>query len=126
MQRLLAAHSVIDGVWAANDLMALGALEALAEAGRTAKVVGVNGLPAAIDHIEQGTMLASADFSAFNIATIAARAALRHLAGEPVPKQILIPARLIDRTNHRAWQVPFEARPLAAWEDVVGRCSVTT
>ena len=31
-------------------------------------------------HIEQGTMLASVDFSAFNIAAIAARAALRHLA----------------------------------------------
>ena len=36
-----------------NDLMAFGALEALAEAGRSAKVVGINGLPGAIDHIEQ-------------------------------------------------------------------------
>ena len=57
-------------------------------------------------------------------AAIAARAALRHLSGEPVPRQIMIPAALIDRTNHRAWQVPFAARPLAAWEDVVDRCSV--
>ena len=65
--------------------MAFGALDALAEAGRSAKVVGINGLPGGIEHIERGTMLASVDFSAFNIAAIAARAALRHLGGEPVP-----------------------------------------
>jgi ribose transport system substrate-binding protein len=124
MARLLAEHPHIDGVWTGNDLMAFGALDALADSGRSAKVVGINGLPGAIERIEQGTMLASVDFSAFNIAAIAARAALRHLAGEAVPKQIMIPAVLIDRTNHRAWQVPFAARPLMAWEDVVGGCNV--
>jgi len=124
MARLLAEHPRIDGVWTGNDLMAFGALEALAEAGRSARVVGINGLPGAIERIEQGTMLASVDFSAFNIAAIAARAALRHLGGEAVPAQIMIPAVLIDRTNHRAWQVPFEARPLPAWEDVVDRSSI--
>jgi ribose transport system substrate-binding protein len=99
--------------------MAFGALDALAEAGRRAQVVGINGLPGAIERIEQGTMLASVDFSAFNIAAIAARVALRHLGGESVPPQIMIPAVLIDRTNFSAWQVPFAARPLMAWEDVV-------
>jgi ribose transport system substrate-binding protein len=124
MARLLAQHPHIDGVWTGNDLMAFGVLDALAEAGRSAQVVGINGLPGAIERIEQGTMLASVDFSAFNIATIAARAALRHLDGEAVPPQIMIPAKLIDRTNHRAWHVPFAARPLMAWEDVVGGCNV--
>ena len=124
MAGLLAEHPRIDGVWTGNDLMAFGALEALAEAGRTAKVVGINGLPGAIERIERGTMLASVDFSAFNIAAIAARAALRHLRGEAVPPRILIPAKLIDRTNFSAWQVPFEARPLMAWEDAGGGCTV--
>jgi ribose transport system substrate-binding protein len=125
MARLLAQHPHIDGVWTGNDLMAFGALDALAEAGRRAQVVGINGLPGAIERIEQGTMLASVDFSAFNIATIAARAALRYLGDEPVPAQIMIPAVLIDRTNFSAWQVPFAARPLMAWEDVAGGCNVT-
>jgi ribose transport system substrate-binding protein len=124
MARLLAEHPRIDGVWTGNDLMAFGALEALVDSGRSAQVVAINGLPGAIERIEAGTMLASVDFSAFNIAAIAARAALRHLGGEPVPAQIMIPAVLIDRTNHRAWQVPFAARPLMAWEDVVSGCSV--
>ncbi len=119
MAELLASHRQIDGVWTANDLMALGALDALAAAGRTAKVVGINGLPAAIEHIERGTMLASADFSAFNIAAIAARAVLRHLAGQTVPPEIMVPAELIDRGNCARWKVPFEKRPCPAWEEIV-------
>jgi ribose transport system substrate-binding protein len=125
MARLLAEHPEIDGVWTGNDLMAFGALEALADAGRTAKVVGVNGLPLAIDCIEKGTMLASVDFSAFAIAAIATRAALRHLRGEPVPPSILLPAALIDRSNYRNWKVPFEARAIPTWEEVVGRSTVS-
>ncbi len=119
MATLLARHPVIDGVWTANDLMAFGALDALQAAGRTAKVVGINGLPAAIEHIERGTMVASADFSAFNIAAIAARAVLRHLAGQPVPKEIMVPAELIDRSNCQRWKVPFAERACPAWEEIV-------
>jgi ribose transport system substrate-binding protein len=120
MARLLAEHDGIDGVWTSNDVMAFGVLEALAAAGRTAKVVGVNGLPEAIDRIERGAMQASVDFSAFNIAGIAARAALRHLRGESVPASIMVPAALIDRTNFRRWKVPFALRPTPSWEEIVG------
>ena len=119
MAELLAAHPQIDGVWAANDLMAFGALDALAAAGRTAKVVGINGLPVAIEHIERGTMLASVDFSAFNIAAIATRAVLRHLRGELVPPEIMTPAELIDRSNYRRWKVPFAERACPAWDEIV-------
>lgn len=119
MAELLQAHPQIDGVWTANDVMAFGALKALEEAGRTATVVGINGLPAAIGHIERGTMLASVDFSAFNIAAIAAQAMLRHLAGQPVPREIMVPAELIDRSNCHRWKVPFEQRPVPNWADFV-------
>jgi ribose transport system substrate-binding protein len=119
MMRLLAEHAEIDGVWTANDVMAFGVLEALAATGRRAKVVGVNGLPEAIDHIERGTLQASVDFSAFNIAGIAAHAALRHLRGQPVPASIMVPAALIDATNFQRWKVPFALRPTPAWEEVV-------
>lgn len=117
MARMLVDHGAIDGVWTSNDVMAFGALEALAAAGRTAKVVGVNGLPEAIENIERGTMLATVDFSAFNIAGIAAHAALRHLRGEPVPPSIMVPAALIDRTNFQRWKVPFALRPTPTWEE---------
>jgi ribose transport system substrate-binding protein len=119
MAELLKAHPRIDGVWTANDVMAFGALDALADAGRTAQVVGVNGLPAAIEHIEHGRMLASVDFSAFNIAAIAARAVLRHLEGKPVPPEIMVPAELIDRSNCRRWKTPFAERACPAWDEIV-------
>jgi len=119
MEELLQAHPRIDGVWTANDVMAFGALAALREAGRTATVVGINGLPAAIGHIERGTMLASVDFSAFNIAAIATHAVLRHLAGRPVPPEIMVPAELIDRSNCHRWKVPFAERPIPDWADFV-------
>ena len=119
MAELLAEHPQIDGVWTANDVMAFGALDALADANRTAEVVGVNGLPAAIDHIEHGRMLASVDFSAFNIAAIATRAMLRHLEGKPVPREIMVPAELIDRSNCHRWKVPFAERACATWDEIV-------
>lgn len=119
MAELLDEHPRIDGVWCANDVMAFGALEALAAAGRMAQVVGVNGLPDAIDHIEHGRMLASVDFSAFNIAAIATRAALRHLEGKPVPSEIMVPAELIDRSNCQRWKLPFARRPAPAWDEIV-------
>jgi len=120
MADLLARHGQVDSVWAANDLMALGALDALAEAGRSAVVVGANGLPEAIGHIERGSMLASIDFSPFKIAAIATRAALRHLRGESVPPEIMVPAVVIDRSNCAGWKTPLEQRPLPTWEEIVG------
>lgn len=119
MEELLQAHPQIDGVWTANDVMAFGALSALQEAGRTATVVGINGLPAAIGYIERGIMLASIDFSAFNIAAIAAQAVLRHLAGQLVPSEIMVPAELIDRSNCHRWKVPFAQRPIPNWAEFV-------
>jgi ribose transport system substrate-binding protein len=117
--RLLSEHAEIDGIWAANDLMALGALEALAAAGRTAELVGVNGLDEAIGLIARGVMLASVDFSAFTIAALATRAALRHLRGESVPASIMVPAALIDRSNCQRWKVPVALRPCPTWEEIV-------
>jgi ribose transport system substrate-binding protein len=119
MDELLAKHPRIDGVWTANDMMAFGAVDALAAAGRKAAVVGINGLPEAVANIESGAMLASADFSALNIAAIATRAVLRHLAGQPVPKEILVPAALIDRATIGRWKVPMIDRPCPAWEEIV-------
>lgn len=119
MEELLAEHPRIDGVWTANDMMAFGAVDALAAAGRKAGVVGINGLPEAIANIERGAMLASADFSALNIAAIATRAVLRALAGQPVPQEILVPAELIDRSNIDRWKVPMIDRPCPAWGEIV-------
>jgi ribose transport system substrate-binding protein len=115
---LLAKHPHVDGVWCANDVMAYGALEALDAAKRTAKVTGVNGLDEAIANVESGRMLATVDFSAFKIAHVAAEAAMRHLRGEPVPREVVVPAVLITRTNVATFKAPVTDRPVPAWKDV--------
>ena len=115
MAALLAAHPRIEGVIATNDLMALGALDALAAAGRQALVVGNNGTIEAAEAVGEGRLLATMDYDGFKMGAVAAMAALRHLAGQPVPPEILLAAQVIDRANHAAWLVPIEARPLPAW-----------
>ena len=115
MQALLAEAPRIDGVAATNDSMALGALEALAAAGVTAKVVGINAIPDAVSAIKAGRLLASADFDAFKISCLATEAALRYLRGESVPKQILLPVQVVHAENCAPWDRSIEARECPDW-----------
>src|SRR5690606_9518686 len=98
-----ARHARLDGLVCANDVMALGALEAMAAAGRSFPVAGVNALPEAIAAIRTGRMLATADFDATKMACIAVEAAIRHLRGEAVPAEIMLPVQVVDRSNCAAW-----------------------
>ena len=121
MEALLARHAQIDGVICTNDLMALGALDALDAAGRRALVVGNNGTIEAAEEIARGRLLASMDYNGQRMGAVAAMAALRHLRGEAVPREILLPAVPIHRGNHAAWLVPIEDRPLPRWDDIMRR-----
>ena len=119
MEKFLAAYPQIDAVLSANDGMALGALEALKEAGRTSIVIGVNGILPAVKQIETGAILASVDFNMFKIGCTATRAAVRYLKREPLPEKVMLPAEIIDKTNYKAWLVPVEQRTCPEWSDVV-------
>src|SRR3984893_15449529 len=101
MQQFLKNHPQIDAVLSANDSMALGVLEALKEANRTAIVIGINGILPVVKQIETGAILASVDFNMFEIGCTATRAAVRYLKGEPLPEKILLPAEVIDETNYK-------------------------
>jgi ribose transport system substrate-binding protein len=118
MEKLLSEHAEIDAVLSANDSMALGVLEALKAANRTAVVIGINGILPAVKQIESGGMLASVDFNMFKIGCTAARAAVRHLKKEPLPEKVMLPAEVIDRTNYKAWLVPVDQRTCPEWSDV--------
>ena len=119
METLLAQHPRIDGVICTNDLMALGALDALEAAGRSALVVGNNGTIEAAEQIAAGRLLASMDYDGQRMGAVAAMAALRHLRGEAVPREILLPAIPITHANHAAWLVPIDQRPLPRWAEII-------
>ena len=118
MEKFLAAYPQIDAVLAANDGMALGALEALKEAGRTSVVIGINGILPAVQQIETGAILASVDFNMFKMGCTATRAAVRFLKREPLPEKVILPAEIIDKTNYKAWLVPVEERTCPEWAEL--------
>ena len=119
MAELLADEPRIDGVLAANDFMALGAIDAMRSAGRMIPIVGVNATPEGVQAIKAGDLLASASFDAMKIACLGVQAAIRVLSGEKVPAELLLPVEVVDRTNCAAWDLPYAERPLPRWADYV-------
>ncbi len=114
-----------DAVLCANDAMALGVLDALAHAKSELRplLVGVNAIPEAVAAIASGQMLATANFDAMAMSEIATEAAVRHLRGERVPPQIMLPVQVVDAGNCATWNTPFEARPSPKWDAVIGGTS---
>jgi ribose transport system substrate-binding protein len=119
MAGFLKDYPEIDALLSANDSMALGALEAMKDAGRTMTVMGINGIPPAVKEIESGNMLATVDFNMFKIGCIATLAAVRYLHHEPLPEKVLLPADVIDKSNYRDWLVPVEKRACPDWAGLV-------
>jgi ribose transport system substrate-binding protein len=115
----LAANGNFDGCAVANDIMAIGVIDALHAAGRRAAVVGVNAIPEAIAAIRQGDMLATADFNAMRMAFLATECAVRHLRGEKVPAQIELPVQIVDRHNCHLWDLPYAQRDIPTLAETV-------
>jgi ribose transport system substrate-binding protein len=115
MAALMQAEARIDGVLAANDVMALGALDAMRQRQRLSTIVGVNATPDGIKAIQNGELLASAAFDAMKMACLAVEAAARLLRGQSVPAQLLLPVEIVDRSNCQIWDRAYEARPLPEW-----------
>ena len=119
MTDFLAARIHIDGVLSANDVMSLGIIAVMEAAGLSVPVIGMNALPEAIMSIKAGKLLATVDFDALKIACIATEAAIRHLRGETVPAEIILPVQVVDRTNYQPWDRPLEERECPRWNDIV-------
>ena len=120
MENLLQTYPEVDGVLAANDSMALGAIEALDGANREALVVGLNGTKEAIDAIKAGTLLATGDCDGFMHGCMGAIAAVRHLRNLPVPETFDFMVSVINESNYEPLDIPLEQRICPSWESVVG------
>lgn len=118
-ENLLQAHRQIDGILAANDAMALGAIEALDAANRKAMVIGINGTKEAVDAVKAGKLLATGDCDGFLQGCMGVMGAVRHLKNLPVPKEIIFPITVFDMSNYQGADIPYEMRDCPPWEKIV-------
>jgi ribose transport system substrate-binding protein len=98
-QNMLQAHPDIDTVFACSDLMALGAIEAIAAAGRTGhiRVVGFDALDDAKKAIASGAMDASVAQFPSEMGRVAVESAVKVLRGERLPADIDVRLELVTK-----------------------------
>lgn len=100
MSNLLQAHPDVEGVVAANDEMALGAIKALgSKAGRSVAVVGFDGTPDGLKAVKDGTLYASVAQQPSQLGRIAVDNALRALDGKKVDATVKVPVKVVTRKN---------------------------
>jgi len=100
-QNILQSQPDLQALFACNDLMALGAVEAVAAAGKTGKilVVGFDAVKDGRDAIRQGTMAASVAQYPDEMGRLAVENASRTIRGETVPDEIPVRIGLITKEN---------------------------
>jgi ribose transport system substrate-binding protein len=119
MENLLQSHPQIDGVLAANDAMAMGAIEALEGANRSAKVIGINGTKEAVDAIKAGKLLASGDYNGFLQGCIGTTIATRTLRKQPIVQEIVLKPTVVSKENYQPYETPVESRTCPTWEQAL-------
>ena len=96
-QNILQANPQVNAVFACSDLMALGAVEAIAAAGKTGKitVVGFDALPEARDAIKKNKMAATVAQFPQKMGGMAVESAAKLLKGEPITPFTAVPIELV-------------------------------
>jgi ribose transport system substrate-binding protein len=100
-QNMLQAHPDIQALFACSDLMALGAVEAIAAAGRTNKiiVVGFDAFSEAREAVNKGTMNATVAQSPYEMGKTAVENAWKVLKGEKIEEAVSLKVQLITKEN---------------------------
>ena len=95
MENILQGHPDIQAVFAHNDEMALGAIEAIASSGKEILVIGFDGNDDAIKSVKAGQMAATVAQQPELIGQLAVQAAADTMKGKKVEKAIPAPLKLV-------------------------------
>ncbi|HOJ60991.1 MAG TPA: sugar ABC transporter substrate-binding protein [bacterium] len=100
-QNILQSHPDIQGLFATNDMMALGAVEAIAAAGRKGQVaiVGFDAIDEARQAIRDGIMAGSVAQFPDEMGRVAVENAVKVSRGESIPETIPVKIELITKDN---------------------------
>lgn len=102
---LIDAHPRVGAIFCANDMMALGAIQYLGDAGRDdIKVAGFDALAEARQAIGAGRLLATVDQQAARQGYLGVQYAARRLAGDELPAETLVPVELVTAPKPLATQ----------------------
>lgn len=101
MEDILTSKPTVKGVFAANDLMALGAAEAVKTRGKTGQIliVGFDAIPEAAQAILSGTLAASVAQNPSNMGKFGVENAIKVLQGQSIPKRIDTGTTLVSKEN---------------------------
>ena len=95
MENILQSDGTIKGVFAHNDEMALGAVEAVAASGKDIKIVGFDATDDAQKAVKDGKMAATVAQKPDKMGETAIETAVKIMAGETVDKSIPVEVELI-------------------------------
>jgi len=96
--QILAAQAEIDGVFAHNDEMILGAIEAAAEAGRSGiTFIGFDAIDDAISALENGELTATIAQQPAEMGRLGVETAIKHLKGDPVAAFVPVDLALVTK-----------------------------
>lgn len=100
LENMLTAHPEIQAVFAANDNMAIGAVQAAQQAGRSdIFIIGFDAEQVALDAIEEGTMYGTIQQQPALMGELGVETALKYLAGEKVEAFTGAPVALITKAE---------------------------
>jgi ribose transport system substrate-binding protein len=111
----------IDGILAANDPMAIGAVDALKAGSRKSLVVGINASREVMDLIKSGDVTASGDYDSFVQGCLALEMAVRSVRKEDVPKEVMLKPMVVDKTNYAPFDQPYDKRECPTLASVAGK-----
>lgn len=112
-EAMLRAHPDIQGIFAANDLMGLGAARAVLNAGKKDQitVISIDGVTEAIKAVKKGTLSATISQYPYAEGEMAVQACQKIAQGKKVPDDITSPIKLITQDNAdqalKAFPKPF-------------------
>jgi ribose transport system substrate-binding protein len=115
---LLAADPHLAGIFAANDLMALGAATAAAAAGRRGKVaiIGVDGIRDALRAVTRGELSATVAQYPYMMGRLGVEACVAAARGARVPSRIDAPLEVVTKRNVTRVESSFP-EPLERFDD---------
>ena len=115
---MLREHPQLTGFFAANDLMALGAADAVNAAGRTGNVaiIGMDGITEALDAIRNGSMSATVSQYPYVMGRMAVEACLAATRHAVLPSRVNAPLAVITKSNVARASARFP-RPFKPYSD---------